>query len=93
MYYKLAIVTTPVFGISEQLQENINALFYSPGDIDRLTEHIERLVLDSALRDKLSVNAGLRLQLLTSFDEMLKQYAEYFKGAYYSQVSTLKNKN
>jgi len=89
MYYQLAIVTTPVFGISEQLKDKINALFYSPADIKRLAEHIERLALDNDLRDKLSVNAGLRLQRLTSFEEMLEQYADHFVGAYYSQESDL----
>jgi len=89
MYYQLAIISTPIFGISEQLKDEINALFYSPADINQLAEHIERLTLDADLRDKLSVNAGLRLQRLTSFKEMLDQYADYFVGAYYAQESDL----
>jgi len=89
MYYQLAIVTTPVFGISEQLKDETNALFYSPGDVNQLAEHLERLALDSDFRDTLSVNSGLRLQRLTSFDEMIEQYANHFVGAYYSQESDL----
>src|SRR5207249_4672091 len=32
----LPIITTPVFGISEQVRESINALFYRPGDVKTL---------------------------------------------------------
>ena len=84
MYYELAIVTTPVFGIAEQLTDQVSALFYSPGDTNRLAKHIQRLSIDSGLRKRLSINSGLRLKRLTSFNQMIGQYAECFMGAYYS---------
>ena len=84
MYYSLAIVTTPVFGITEQLTNKISALFYTPGDTVQLADYIDRLAVDGALRKELSSNASLRLERLTNFDEMLQQYAEVFVGAYYS---------
>ena len=31
MAYELPIVTTPVYGIAEQVREGVNAMFYSPG--------------------------------------------------------------
>lgn len=84
MYYGLSIVTTSVFGIAEQLTNRISALFYMPGDAAQLSDHIERLVVDAALREQLAANAGLRLERLTNYDEMLRQYAECFVGAYYT---------
>lgn len=88
MYYGLAIVTTPVYGIAEQLSNRISALFYSPGDVAQLADHLECLAKDPELRARMSTNACLRLSRLTSFDEMLRQYAEHFEGAYYSVVPT-----
>ena len=84
MYYGLSIVTTSVFGIAEQLTNRISALFYMPGDAAQLADHIERLAVDATLRKQLAANAGLRFERLTNFDEMLRQYAECFVGAFYS---------
>ena len=83
MYYRLSIVTTSVFGIAEQLT-NSSALFYMPADTAQLANHLERLAVDAALREQLAANAELRLGRLTNFDEMLRQYAECFVGAYYA---------
>jgi glycosyltransferase involved in cell wall biosynthesis len=88
MYYGLAIVTTPVYGIAEQLNNRISALFYPPGDVAQLADHLERLATDHELRTRISTNAYLRLCRLTSFEEMLRQYAEHFEGAYYAVAPT-----
>jgi glycosyltransferase involved in cell wall biosynthesis len=86
MYYGLAIVTTPVFGISEQLTNGISALFYTPGDPLQLAKQIKCLALNDVLRRQLATNAKLRLERLTNFDEMLRQYAACFIGAYYTKT-------
>jgi glycosyltransferase involved in cell wall biosynthesis len=39
----LPIVSTPVFGLSEQLAEGFNAILYRPADVDALAHAIERL--------------------------------------------------
>ena len=44
MAWGLPIVTTPVFGIREQVREDVNGLFYAPGDVDALAAAIARLV-------------------------------------------------
>ena len=44
MAFELPIITTPVFGISEQVYENINGYFFSPGDIENMTEKIKQLI-------------------------------------------------
>jgi GT2 family glycosyltransferase/glycosyltransferase involved in cell wall biosynthesis len=46
----LPIITTPAFGISEQVQPSVNALIYQPGDISALAGHLAALVQDEPLR-------------------------------------------
>jgi glycosyltransferase involved in cell wall biosynthesis len=50
----LPIITTPVFGIAEQVRPSINALFYQPGDIATLAGHLTSLTNDEALRHALA---------------------------------------
>jgi glycosyltransferase involved in cell wall biosynthesis len=84
MSFGLPIITTPVFGISEQVVNGVSALVYSPGDVDTLAAHLQKLVEDKALRSRLARNSSLRLDRLTSFDEMIAGYADAFAGAYLS---------
>jgi GT2 family glycosyltransferase len=74
MAFGLPIVTTPVFGIPEIVRENINAVFYNPGDTNRLTEIIQQLVENQTLRDTLASNSRAVLESLPSFDNMLSSY-------------------
>ena len=50
----LPIVTTPVFGIAEQVRPSVNALIYQPGDISTLARHLASLVEDEPLRRSLA---------------------------------------
>jgi len=84
MAFNLPIITTPVFGIQEQVQEGVNALFYSPGDYAALANALERLIKDDGMRRRFSDNAVFVLRQLESFDEMAEAYATLFKEAYFS---------
>jgi glycosyltransferase involved in cell wall biosynthesis len=84
MYYGLSIVTTPVYGIVEQVKNNISSLYYQPGDIKMLLTHIEHLTLNSELRNKLSSNAKIALDIFPTIDEMASQYENVFKEAWLS---------
>ena len=75
MAWGLPIVTTPVFGIREQVREGVNGLFYAPGDVDALAAAITRLVTDDALRARLAGNAVPALDALTDFDAMVEPTA------------------
>ncbi len=46
----LPIVTTPVFGIAEQVHPDVNARIYRPGDIAAMAGHLTDLVRDAELR-------------------------------------------
>jgi glycosyltransferase involved in cell wall biosynthesis len=80
----LAIITTPVFGIAEQVQENINALIYQPGDTRTLATHLERLLLEPEYRKKLAANSAFVLDTLTDFETMVAAYGQVFREAWLS---------
>lgn len=81
MAFDLPIVTTGVFGITEQVMGNINALLYTPGDIPRLTKHLTTLLSDQATRQTLASNAAHVLATLNSYDQMVAAYGELFLEA------------
>ena len=81
MAWGLPIITTPVFGIREQVRENVNGLFYEPGDVEALASAVARLVDDDALRARLAENAVPSLDALTDFDAMVAQYGRIFVEA------------
>lgn len=72
----LPIISTPVFGLAEQLRDGVNASFYEPGDVAALAAALTRLVRDPTLRLRMGQNSALVLDGLTSFDEMLDTYEQ-----------------
>lgn len=78
---KLPIVTTPVFGIREQVEEGRSALFYSPGDVAALRAVLSRLMGDAQLRGALSDGAAARAAALPSFDAVLAKYGALVRSA------------
>jgi glycosyltransferase involved in cell wall biosynthesis len=81
----LPIVTTPVFGIREQVREGINGVFYEPGDTRALAAALAALVEDGAQRQQLGSHSRPVLDSLTSFAEMLDGYGRIFGEARYSR--------
>ncbi len=84
MLAELPIITTPVFGIAEQVQENVSALFYEPGNAAALADAITRLMDDEPLRQGLAANTAAALDALIDFDSMVEKYAEVFREAWLS---------
>ncbi|MGO8880155.1 MAG: glycosyltransferase [Desulfomonilaceae bacterium] len=82
MGYGLPIVTTPVYGIIEQVAPNLNSLIYDPGNIEQLASHLERLIVDNKLLSELAGNSRHVLEGLTNHDEMIDLYAEVFREAF-----------
>jgi glycosyltransferase involved in cell wall biosynthesis len=81
MAYGLPVVSTRVFGIAEQVGENVNALLYDPGDASRLAAHLRHLIDDDAVRERLQANSPHVLATLNTFDEMVAAYATAFREA------------
>jgi glycosyltransferase involved in cell wall biosynthesis len=86
MANELPIITTPVFGISEQVQKDVNALVYEPGNIERLREHLLLLMQDPRLRSRLANNSKKVLSTLENYSSMLDKYNELFNAAATSAV-------
>jgi len=80
----LPIVATPVFGVKEQLQPGVNALFYQPGNIGELAIAIATLLNSPNLRDRFAAHSPHVLASLTSFDEMLSAYRQLLREAYFT---------
>ena len=84
MAYNLPIVTTPVFGIVEQVKPNINGLFYTPDNPEELANVLMSLLIDEELRQRLAGNAKYVLESLNTFAEMTETYGQIFQEAYFS---------
>lgn len=52
--YGLPVITTPVGGIPDVAKDGENVLLFNPGDINKLSECLERIISDDDLRDKIS---------------------------------------
>jgi glycosyltransferase involved in cell wall biosynthesis len=81
MAFGLPILTTPVYGIPELVRESVNAKFYQPGDVEALTNLIESLVNDEALRLKLASNSREVLNSLPGYSEMIEDYTSLIRQA------------
>jgi glycosyltransferase involved in cell wall biosynthesis len=77
----LPVVTTPVYGIREQVLESVNALFYNPGDVEGLAQHLAAIVRNAELRRRLGRGSQQRLGSIPSYKDMLDAYAEVFEAA------------
>jgi glycosyltransferase involved in cell wall biosynthesis len=75
----LPVIATPVFGIPEQVIEGQSGVFYQPGDVGKLAEHIGVLCMDSEFRGKLGHGARLRLEAMNSYDRMLNRYEDLYR--------------
>jgi GT2 family glycosyltransferase/glycosyltransferase involved in cell wall biosynthesis len=80
----LPIVTTPVFGIREQVRENVNALFYEPGDVQALAKAISMLKTDSDRRRDLAANSRYVLESINDYETMVAAYGRVFQEAWLS---------
>lgn len=81
MFFSLPIISTPIDGVTEQIDENISGLFYQAGDINKLSALIEKVAKDQELRRFLGKNARFALNKMISPKEMLHQFLQIFKDS------------
>jgi len=77
----LAIVTTPVFGLSEMTTDGRDALHFPVGDRRRLAAKLRKFLRNPDLRQKFGEAARHRFSMLPTFDEMLDQYTRLIREA------------
>lgn len=83
----LAIITTPVNGVVEQVREGINADYFPVGDIDKLTARLTALIRDRQRREMYRATSPIVLQGLTNYEEMGTGYAGLFYEAAMASMS------
>ncbi len=83
MGYNLPIITTPVFGIPEQVRPEINGLFYTPHQPEELAKCLTLLLEDQELRQQFAENSKYVLESLNTFEEMTQSYLEIFQESYF----------
>ncbi|MBN2357276.1 glycosyltransferase [candidate division KSB1 bacterium] len=89
MAFELPIITTPVFGIAEQIVDGKTGLFFPAGDIQSLQSHIEQLLNDPVYAKQLGENAYLTVKSKFSEQEMIKKYYQLMQVAAFEDVNTL----
>lgn len=81
MYWELAIITTPSFGVKEQVVDQVSALFYELGNHLDLANKIERLIDSPEERAFLAKNANVSLAKLRDYESMVNEYYELISEA------------
>jgi glycosyltransferase involved in cell wall biosynthesis len=79
MAFKLPIISTNVFGISEILLHQGEGLLGSPGDALFLADAIERLVLSPVARDELGARAHAKVSRLFNSRTQLSRQLDLTK--------------
>jgi O-antigen biosynthesis protein len=84
----LPIVTTPVFGIAEQVRPEVNALLYPPGDAKALALQLNRLLASPELLRSMGDASIHVLQGLMTYPEMLDAYGTVLREALLTSGAT-----
>jgi glycosyltransferase involved in cell wall biosynthesis len=82
MFARKAIVASNVGGIPEVVRESESALLAPPGDPERLSLVLQRLLEDRGLRDRLAEAASRRANERFSVEKMMDSYEQLYSGAY-----------
>ncbi|MBO4602829.1 MAG: glycosyltransferase family 4 protein [Salinivirgaceae bacterium] len=77
--YGLPVITTPVGGIPDVAVDGENMLLFNPGDIDTLSNKLEMLISDKALREKLSLESLKLAKGKFCLDTVMKQVGEIYE--------------
>lgn len=79
MAAELAIIGTPVGGIPDFLQNNVNGLFCEPENPKNIAEKIEILIKNKELKDKLIKNAKKVINEVYNWDKIGKEIKSVYK--------------
>ncbi|MDR1396723.1 MAG: glycosyltransferase [Desulfarculales bacterium] len=88
MACSLPIITTPVFGVVEQVRDATSALFYPEGDIEKLARLLATLIDTPDMRRRLGKQAAVALDILPDFEDMVTAYERVIQEAWLSGGGT-----
>ena len=72
----LPVVSTPVGGIPELIEDNVDGLLFQPGDVDALAEKISFLINNQQARIEMGAKAGRKARERMDF----RQYTEKLRA-------------
>lgn len=78
MSWGLPVIATPVGGIPQVVQNDVNGLLVTPGDIDGLSAAIRRLMDDTALRERVGAAARATVEAGFSLNEALAKLSSIY---------------
>lgn len=79
--FGLAIISTPVFGITEQIPNPQDARFYAPGDVRHLGSIMLTLSRDHIERNRLSKCSIVHFSRNNDFNKMIESYNKEIQDA------------
>ena len=80
--YGLPVVTTPVGGVPDVAVDGENMLLFEPGDIDKLSEQLELIITDDALRERLSEESKKLALEKFNLNTVTEEVAEIYDGLF-----------
>lgn len=81
MAHGLPVLAAPVFGVREQLGDGEDALFFEPGDVAALADHMRLMARNPRERARMASASNTRFATLTGFEDMVAAYRDVFIGA------------
>lgn len=84
MAFQLPIVSTPVYGIREQIEDKVSGLLVEPGNPDELSGKISQLLANEVYADELALNAYYRVRNKFSYQVMVESYDRCFRESLFS---------
>jgi len=88
MAFSKPIVTTPVFGIPEMVDQGVNALFYEVGDTGGLAERLSDLIENDDRRRAMGKAGREVLESRPGYADMLQSYSEIIREAALARKNT-----
>jgi len=81
MAFGLPVITTPCYGVKEQVRD-VNGLFFDESNADGLAVLVHRLLDDKAEREYLGRNSRSSFEYQQTYEEMIEKYKHLVFGAW-----------
>jgi glycosyltransferase involved in cell wall biosynthesis len=79
MFFGLPIISTPCFGVVEQIEPGVSGVFYDAGDTAKLANAVERLITMPGERESLGKMARWSSEhRVMQYQDMVEQYAQAY---------------
>jgi glycosyltransferase involved in cell wall biosynthesis len=79
MSWRLPVIATPVGGVPQVVESEVNGLLVDPGDIDGLTRALTRLLEDADLRQRLGNAARNTVETRFALSQALNQLSDIYR--------------